>query len=427
MYRPPFHRRLLPWIYVAAFVATAPAVLFYTSGYRYDPDKGQVERTGTVILDSVPAGADIAIDGRPANERTPFTIRDMATGRHRFRLTRAGFSTWEKTLDVRPERVTFANDIHLWLDRAATLADPMRAEFLSANADGGTLFAASASTSQATFFAVDGPRLSPLATGNWTGGAPSEASWSRNGRFALLRLPSGSWRLASPESRPMWQDLPGTAWRWEGNRLVGHDGANRVTLNPPDQTWAREPEAGDHLETAKILVQPDGARVYRRSLVADAVALPAGDWHFWDIFQDTAVLRDGDRWLSIPGEHEADDPLPQASGDLLDIIRTRQAWGLVLRNGPLELWTWAPERMPDLLVRHSAPIAGGALHPDGMDAFAGDASGRAFAINLDGRDGRIETRLGTFARIDSLARTETGIAISGEKDGMSGIWIREIE
>ncbi len=111
---PPFHRRILPWVFVALFCAAAPALVFYTAGYRWNPNKDKVERNGTLIIDSQPSGAQVFLNGNRVKDTTPVTLQNTTPGRYLIRVEKNGYSAWQKYLDVRPEYVTFANRIWLW-------------------------------------------------------------------------------------------------------------------------------------------------------------------------------------------------------------------------------------------------------------------------------------------------------------------------
>ena len=74
MYRPPFHRRILPWIFTIIFFVAAPALVFYTAGYRWNPKKEKIERNGTLIIDSTPADARVYLNGRDTGETTPISF-----------------------------------------------------------------------------------------------------------------------------------------------------------------------------------------------------------------------------------------------------------------------------------------------------------------------------------------------------------------
>ena len=119
-YRTPLIRRILPWIYVVIFFVTAPLVVFYTSGYRYNFKKGAVERNGTLIVDSIPTGGDVSIDNQASGEKTPITFQQMTPGWHSVRVTKAGYGSWQQEVFVRAERVSFIDHVGLW-----KLGDPV--------------------------------------------------------------------------------------------------------------------------------------------------------------------------------------------------------------------------------------------------------------------------------------------------------------
>ena len=114
IYRPPLVRQLLPWLFVLVFLVTAPLLIFYTSGYRYNLKKGLIERNGTLIIDSTPSGGTLFVDSRPTGERTPITLQNMVPGWHTIRIERPNYSSWQENVLIRSERVTFANHIWLW-------------------------------------------------------------------------------------------------------------------------------------------------------------------------------------------------------------------------------------------------------------------------------------------------------------------------
>ncbi len=114
MYHPPFHRRILPWLYIAIFLGTAPLLIFYTAGYRYNPKKHQIERSGTLIIDTIPKGARVSLDGRDSQEVSPITFQNIPPGWHEDRHTKNGYFPWQSILDIRAEQVTFANNLWLW-------------------------------------------------------------------------------------------------------------------------------------------------------------------------------------------------------------------------------------------------------------------------------------------------------------------------
>src|SRR5689334_14530175 len=114
MFKTPFHRRIIPWLYVFIFLGLAPILIFYTAGYRYNPKKNALEKNGSLIIDSIPAGAQVYLDGQATGDTTPVTIQNVTPGLHAIRVERPGDIAWQKNLEVHAEQVTFANKIWLW-------------------------------------------------------------------------------------------------------------------------------------------------------------------------------------------------------------------------------------------------------------------------------------------------------------------------
>jgi len=135
MYSPPFHRRILPWVFASLFLATAPVLVFYTAGYRWNPKKEKVERNGTLIVDTKPTGASIFLNESNTDEQSPITIQNIRPGAYQIRLEKHGYHSWEKQLDLNASIVTFASNIHLWKTAEPTLRQSTTSTFPIPTAD----------------------------------------------------------------------------------------------------------------------------------------------------------------------------------------------------------------------------------------------------------------------------------------------------
>ena len=79
-------------------------------GYQYNFTTRMVERTGLIQFDSFPRLATVQIDGKPINTTTR-TKASALPGIRQFSMSLAGYSDWQKTLDIKAGTVT-------WLDYA---------------------------------------------------------------------------------------------------------------------------------------------------------------------------------------------------------------------------------------------------------------------------------------------------------------------
>lgn len=442
VYRAPFHRRILPWVFAAVFVALAPALIFYTSGYRINPKKVGIERNGTLIADSRPSGARISLNGQPSRRVTPSTIQDLPPGPYTVRFERDGSLPWEKTLDVRAEQVTFADNVRLWRAGEPRLLAEGRVLALEA-ASGLNVAAALIATS--TGAEIRFIRAGALAEQFRPDGLSTSTAplllWNPGGNAVLADY-------AAPEDgRDAWvsSDLfgpnqgvlqPGD-YAWDGNLLVSHEDGLRTVINPRRQTLERLPlpagvlaeaDAFDlvmNTSTGAILIQP-------RSILRRVYELPSGDWRLagaggpFTLLRDPAPYgaeRNDDTWLAVKPNGEPEPETVQ--GQRPTWSPAGQARAVIVDQN--ELWLWIPGQPPRLLLRRSEPFTDAVWHRHGFHLFV-STNDRVFALELDDRGGFLITDLATgFEEIRAIAYSENAMYIAGTKDGVEGLYERLIE
>lgn len=97
----------------ALFLVLAPVVVLAAFGYRFDRVRGRLQKTGAIVLATLPRGATITVDGSPIKQRTPTVVRNVLPGDHVIRLTRPDAALWEKRVTVIPGRSTLYDAILL--------------------------------------------------------------------------------------------------------------------------------------------------------------------------------------------------------------------------------------------------------------------------------------------------------------------------
>lgn len=98
---------------IAIFFILSFVVLFYSFGYKYNPRQGKIIQTGAIILKTFPTDADISIDGTLvkknsglANLFSAYTkIESLEPRQYGIAASLAGFSTWEKNINIESEHV----------------------------------------------------------------------------------------------------------------------------------------------------------------------------------------------------------------------------------------------------------------------------------------------------------------------------------
>lgn len=221
-------RAILRWSFIGSFLLITPIVVLMTAGYRFNPGKIRLERTGVVIVDSEPRGATVSLNGRQVKPSTPTKAVRVFPGSYRLRLEKDGFRPWEKDITIESGQTTFVNDPTLF---SASLPEFERAwpvNDVAFSPDGRFV----AGVIEGSGFQE--AHILDLKTGReWTPWrAPAEQrffhlSWSDDGRRLLIKITGGQskwieftvWDAASPDAV---RNLPGEATIqafWSGNTL----------------------------------------------------------------------------------------------------------------------------------------------------------------------------------------------------------------
>jgi len=426
----PFHRRILPIIFIIAFLALAPVIIFYTSGYRWNPKKGKVERYGTVIFDTIPSGAKISVDGRAISDKTPVTIQDMPPGSHRFNLDRDGYTSWSKTLDVLPEKVTFINNIWLWKKSAAKFTYATDLQALSLSPDGShALLTSTSPTKVIVLDTTDGTALGlPIESGAIK---LHDVIWSDNDRYAVIGShgdAKNQWLVdAFGQRAPL--KLPTAEYRWNGSILVGNNYKSIISINTSNfalDTTLLPQGTRDVSDLADLKTTTGTSNLIYvlKNKPNQGLILPPGDWNFYFFTKNQAYLKDGNSWLALEYKKNPPEYHTAQGNELLPLTVKRQTTYLII-NGT-ELWIWDGTGDPELILRQGKPIVGAAWHHDGYNLFFATETS-VFAMELDPRDRRLMTKLADFSHIRGFSAYNKKLFILGEKDNKDGLWTIDVE
>ncbi|MFH1078472.1 MAG: PEGA domain-containing protein [Patescibacteria group bacterium] len=434
MYPPPFHRRILPWIFAITFVACAPVVVFYTAGYRWNPLKEQIERNGTMIFDTQPVGAKIFMNGNDTGDVTPRTIQNVSPGTYQVRYELDGYRPWEKRLDVFPERVTFANDVRLWKDSAPVKAEDGMFLAVEPSPNGRSIAVLVASGASSTRIDVRSADLTTTGSFELDRGLPAHprVTWSSDSRAFIVETETDGTKAAwlvnvRTDLGPV--VLPSAVYRWNGSVLEGNDGTSIVSIQSDDGSISRAPFAFRVVDTfddltLRTATNTDAVVLFRDNDPMRGFILPSGNWTMVMISDGRLILRDGASWLSVGMESDTPDTV-RASGDALRPYTEKNSTSYLLVSGG-EIWRWDEGKDAELLLRESKDIVDAVWHVDGRDvAFANGTE--TSILNLDTRDGRIRTLLTTFTAVRDVALVGKDMLVAGEKDGQSGLWRIAIE
>ncbi|HAZ16648.1 MAG: hypothetical protein A3H59_00225 [Candidatus Jacksonbacteria bacterium RIFCSPLOWO2_02_FULL_43_9] len=108
------HQRILVFGFSLLFFITAPLVLLYGTGFRFDTRTFEFVETGSFVIRSYPKDISIEADGKPTGKTTPAVLSHLLPGIHHIRLQSPEFSVWEKDVYIYPKMTTFAENIQLF-------------------------------------------------------------------------------------------------------------------------------------------------------------------------------------------------------------------------------------------------------------------------------------------------------------------------
>lgn len=87
-------------IMVLTVIVTVVILAFIVSGYWINSDF-EVERQGMLQISSVPTGATVDIDGDSSWLQRTNTSKVLSSGEHTVTLTKDGYDSWSKTIDIK--------------------------------------------------------------------------------------------------------------------------------------------------------------------------------------------------------------------------------------------------------------------------------------------------------------------------------------
>lgn len=410
MYKTPFHRRIIPWLYVFIFLGLAPLLVFYTAGYRYNPKKNVLEKNASLIVDSTPSGAKVLLDGQDTGETTPVTLQNVTPGVHSVHVERNGYLPWQKNLEMKAEQVTFANKIWLWRMSTPRLAVQMSQASLQTDEQGD--YVAVVSTEQGASSlgiynqSLQRQRTVSITTSNSSG--KWSISWQPDGKQLLLENSTIKnttlvefGRLQQSTVTP----LPNGQYTWNGSNLV-HE-------SPDTETSVQGIYIKTVSSTGEQILVDDG-------IISNSYELPTGEWHISAVKKPYVLLQNGSRWLAIQLNNKNNPFAGQLMGDLPRWLKDRKIPTAIFRHEN-EIWLWQLGQTPELLWRVGEGITEVTWHPESQNIIFATKT-EMKALDLDDRDGRNIITLGTFEDIQDIATIRNQLIIMGTKDNQTGLW-----
>ncbi|MBU0649227.1 PEGA domain-containing protein [Patescibacteria group bacterium] len=107
-------RFLIKILFILIFFVSAPFIISYTLGYRYNFSTRQIQKTGVLLLNSFPKDAQIFLNRKDTEKETPAVIKKLLPKEYDVEIKKTGYRTWSKKLTVQSGETTFAESIILF-------------------------------------------------------------------------------------------------------------------------------------------------------------------------------------------------------------------------------------------------------------------------------------------------------------------------
>lgn len=399
-------RRLFYYLFFFGFLISAPLVVLYTAGYRYNPTLGKIVKTGVVSVTTFPKNANVYLDGQQVKGQTPVVIDDIFPGEHTVRVTKDEYSSWEKTLEVESNLTTFAEDIILFLTTPETALTDLNAEQWVIHPNKEELAYIETTDSFKELWRFDLETLEPTVLARITTTETTELTWSPTGKHLLLSEVTANnqtiFSLDSTDTLSLSTFFRSTDNLWwdmsDDNKLYVQVDGLVYLVSVKEQTvvplFALDGTLTSIVDGYYVAEEISGRTTvsYREEDETDILAyLPHGNYQFKSQNGKALLIEEVNRGrIVLVDTQSADQPI------LLNVDATMFEWSgdnqLVYSNGfDLHIYDLNTHTNTTLL-RTSDEITDIAWYPINTHLLYAQR-GNIYAIELDSRDERIITTL----------------------------------
>lgn len=99
---------------LAIFLVISPLLVLYATGYRLDFENKEIRQVGIIDIDVTPKNAEVFLDEKKITSSTPFQIKNLFPRDYQLKLTKEGYSTWEKKISVDSKKVSWIKNPRLF-------------------------------------------------------------------------------------------------------------------------------------------------------------------------------------------------------------------------------------------------------------------------------------------------------------------------
>lgn len=377
-------RRLLFYSFIFLFILIAPFAILYATGRTINWGSFEIQRTGSLVIESEPSGAEIFLDdkrptaflqkvfGRAAVPRTTARLINLAPGMYRLRLQIPNYFPWEEEITIRSNEVTNIGPIHLFKAAQPELSYPLSADSqLFISPDKQRIFYPE--TTSVHFINLSSHQETSIPL---TSSQPLTVEWSLDSHWALLNeqfITDANGQIVV-DSKKLTGYTP-TFWRWDSLSpdsiyFVDQEILYRLDVVSQNVTPVLDFQS---LLTGRLLVdyKPSARHMYLiltssqgpelltidpdKPTKQNSVTLPPGQYHFLKNQDRTLLLEKNKQTLYL-----IDQPLPLFLTPRITSVATDYSVGRWEGNNlfyttPLEVRRW-DNNQESLIGRFGEPI-----------------------------------------------------------------------
>lgn len=104
-------------LFILCFTAVAIVVLISAAGLRIELKGKKIVQTSLIVASSQPIDAKFWFDGEARDGRSPWRVSGVMAGVHELKVTKDGYNSWAKTINVMPGETALIDEPILFLSQ----------------------------------------------------------------------------------------------------------------------------------------------------------------------------------------------------------------------------------------------------------------------------------------------------------------------
>lgn len=435
------YRRAVYAVFVIIFLITAPIIVLYTSGYRYNLSNGRIQKTGIIIISSIPKKADIYLNGKKVeNKFTPAEIKNVLPGDYEIVLSKEGYHNWQKKLPVYENFTTFAEKVNLWKFASSTqLSNSTILDWQISN-DGNSIVLED-SSGLISIFDLNDNTFSAIETIP-ANSILEDISWSKDNRKVLIKYAKDStnhlivsYDINSNKAQNIVnKNYTDIKWSLENDNIIyakNESGLWQIdTTNNSSKLIINGAIAGDYIIENNYLYSVNEKFIYRKnindknSIPENIDSIPCPTCKFVNNNSSRIILRDANQNLFIVDPSGQNKTVASKAKE----IDWLNSYTLLYYND-FEIWIYSfRENAPKLITRFGQPISQ-AIWQTGGRHIIFSSDNKIKIIELDDRELRniIDLADNTNIKYLEIDRKGDNLYFSGESKGQAGIFKLNIQ